>query len=393
MSDGLPVGLAALGAGLAAGQGGLGQGLAAGQALRGDGTGRLQELALLQRLMARQAPNWQIVGDQNTGYYRANPDTGEVTQLVGATAPTKPPTERRRIEGDQEVVEEWNPKQLKFVEVSRGPRWAPQTPGSEPLVEIPDPTSPTGSRMVTRAQATGQPGMPAGGGVEIVAGADGKLQTIRVGGKGGGATGDNTPVAPATRNDIEKDIVNLTERRARVNRIGETYKPEFQQLGTRFGMAWGTALDKLGVEIDPQTQKNMRDFQTFKSSAYNDLNSTLKELSGAAVTESEATRQLQVLPNPGEGIFDGDSPTAFESKLNESKRAINYALARKTYLLRNGIPHDFAAGNVGGIQLDDMPQIINGRAREIEADLRRQGVPDDQLDSQLMAKLKTEFGV
>src|SRR5690606_1385733 len=39
---------------------------------------------------------------------------------------TEPPKMRSRYEGSLEVQEQYNPKTMKWEEVGRGPRWAPQ---------------------------------------------------------------------------------------------------------------------------------------------------------------------------------------------------------------------------------------------------------------------------
>lgn len=61
--------------------------------------------------------------------YRINDDG---TQTKIAEAPrfeAKAPTTRTRIDGDQKIVEQWNPETQSFEEVSKGPRYEPTSPG------------------------------------------------------------------------------------------------------------------------------------------------------------------------------------------------------------------------------------------------------------------------
>lgn len=62
------------------------------------------------------------------------------------------------------------------------------------------------------------------------------------------------------------------------------------------------------------------------------LNQTIKDLTGAAMGVQEADRIIASLPNAGTDIFGGDSPTEFEAKLNNAVKQTKYALARKIML-------------------------------------------------------------
>jgi hypothetical protein len=111
------------------------------------------------------------------------------------------------------------------------------------------------------------------------------------------------------------------------------------------------------------------------------------------VTESEAGRFQGELPSPGTGIFDGDSPTEFAAKLQARQRDLRLALARKVYLLREGIRHDMASGNTGGISIDQMPRIIDKRGAELESQLIEQGLSPEQVQQQVDQQLRQEFGL
>jgi hypothetical protein len=115
------------------------------------------------------------------------------------------------------------------------------------------------------------------------------------------------------------------------------------------------------------------------------LNQTIKDLTGAAMGVQEADRIIASLPNAGADIFGGDSPTEFEAKLNNAVKQTKYALARKNYALKKGL-------NWESTPLDSMPSIINKRGKEIaeqyKLDLKK---PADlqTIDRQLAA----EFGI
>ena len=61
--------------------------------------------------------------------YRINND-GSQTEIARAPRfEAKAPTTRTRIDGDQKIVEQWNPETQSFEEVSKGPRYEPTSPG------------------------------------------------------------------------------------------------------------------------------------------------------------------------------------------------------------------------------------------------------------------------
>ena len=63
-------------------------------------------------------------------------------------------------------------------------------------------------------------------------------------------------------------------------------------------------------------RKYLEDFTTLRAKSVSNLNSYIKEMTGAAMSEAEAKRLMAVMPNAGTGVFDGDSPTQFKTKLD-----------------------------------------------------------------------------
>ena len=115
------------------------------------------------------------------------------------------------------------------------------------------------------------------------------------------------------------------------------------------------------------------------------LNQTIKDITGAAMGVQEAERIIATLPNAGADIFSGDSPTEFEAKLNNAITQTKYALARKQYSLRKGL-------NWENTPLDKMPSIINSRGAEIAKQYNLD--PKKPADLQTINRqLAAEFGV
>lgn len=81
----------------------------------------------------------------------------ETMSIIPGTGPeAKAPPMRRIIRGDQEVDQQFDPKTMQWTDVSQGQRW--QDKAQEPLVQVADESSPTGTKFVTRSEAIGMPG-------------------------------------------------------------------------------------------------------------------------------------------------------------------------------------------------------------------------------------------
>ena len=208
----------------------------------------------------------------------------------------------------------------------------------------------------------------------------------------GGATVYNYPpgaLAPdkGTRKDIETALVSSGERLALYNQIEAQFRPEFLQPKFRVGQTWNAIKDKAGAGLTDQERQSLSDFSQFKQNSITNLNKTIKDLTGAAMGVQEAARIITSLPNPGQGLFDGDSPVEFESKLNESMRQLRLVEARNSYILRRGL-------SFKDVPLNDMPKIINDRAaelaRQFNVDLKNITPQQKQAISR---QLSVEFGI
>lgn len=248
------------------------------------------------------------------------------------------------------------------------------------LVEIADPTSPTGTRMVPRAQAVNQPGKPPN---SMTLQSDGKGGFTLVQGRQTGKP-DNAGLAQPTVNEIEKEITNNNLRLDRLSTVGQGFKEEYLRFGPQVAN-WATAkLEKMGVNFDPQTRKQLADYTTFRANAFNDLTRTLKEMSGAAVTPQEADRLLKSIGDP-----DNDSPTQFKAKYDATVRSLKLAQARLVYMRKNGI----AKENMGNLDLEDMNAIIGNRIRQAEAQNKERGMQADQAYDEARKAVAAEFGM
>jgi hypothetical protein len=192
-----------------------------------------------------------------------------------------------------------------------------------------------------------------------------------------------------TQND--KEELASTGQLATLNSIKSTYQSKFLNIPQRFQF-WGAAVkDKFGA-LGDQDKKDLTAYTQFRQNAWHNLNRVLKDLSGTAVTENEMQRQLLDLPNPGKGIFDGDSPTEFDAKLKNSIAFQTSAIARARWLRSKGFRGKPWEARVA---VEDMPAIINQRGQEIEQEFRQQhpNATPMQLQQATTRQIKQEFGI
>ena len=184
--------------------------------------------------------------------------------------------------------------------------------------------------------------------------------------------------------EVEKQVITTADAATRLNNIQFSYKPQYQNIGFRTKQAWNTLRDKY-IGLPEAEKRQLAEYSQYRQNALQNLNQTIKDITGAAMGVQEAERIIATLPNAGSDIFGGDSPTEFESKLNNAISQTKYALARKTYALKKGL-------NWESTPLDKMPSIINERGAAIAKQYNLD--PKKAADLQTINRqLAAEFGV
>ena len=102
--------------------------------------------------------------------------------------------------------------------------------------------------------------------------------------------------------------------------------------------------------------------------AVNNLNTVLKEVSGAAVTPQEYERIQSDQPVAGTGIFDGDDPVSFKAKDAAVRRRRSSRLSRLNFMRNQGLRLN--RENLDQFMaLEDVPAAIDRRGAEIGAEV------------------------
>lgn len=189
-----------------------------------------------------------------------------------------------------------------------------------------------------------------------------------------------------TKTKLEQGTFSDADALTRLRNIELSFRPEYLNVGFRGKQTWNALKEKASSNALSSSEKDtLYQFSQYRQNAVTNLNQTIKDLTGQSMGVQEAARITSSLPNPGTGLFDGDSPTEFKAKMDNGMKLTKYALARKNYALKNG-------KNWSDISLDRMPEIINQRGKEIAAKYKLDpNKPEDK--KWITQTLAAEFGI
>jgi hypothetical protein len=182
-----------------------------------------------------------------------------------------------------------------------------------------------------------------------------------------------------TKIKVEEQQLNTGDQIASLNDIQLSYRPEFLRPEYRVAQDWTVLKDKFSSKKLNETEKySLGKYTEFRQNTLQNLNATIKAITGAAMSDAEAGRIRATLPDAGDGVLSGDSPTQFEYKLNNAINKAKYALARKEYALKNGLNwEDISLDKTKDPKRLSMPAIFDKRGTEIA---RSQGLDPEKLE-------------
>lgn len=210
---------------------------------------------------------------------------------------------------------------------------------------------------------------------------------------GGPTTTINPPIptTSGTATTLQTEQFNAAQQLARINQIDKGFKPEYLQLGERAKQAGNAWRDFIGgpVALDDAAKKSLTEFTQFRRDTVENVNKAIKDATGSAMGVQESQRLMAQVPVAGVGIMDGDGPTEFQAKLQGVKKALKLSLMRYHFALKRNLnPLET------GIDLADVPKLIDKRGAELEAQVLQQNpnLPPDRVKMEVAARLADEFG-
>lgn len=214
---------------------------------------------------------------------------------------------------------------------------------------------------------------------------------------GGGIPGldgqqGNDTLAPraSTQNDLEQKTVDTRRGLARLSRIENMLANnpdlinESQSLGGQLRRKSLEFRDWVapGSLSDEQAQ-DLSSVSRFRMNVMQNVNLGIKEMTGAQMSEAEASRIMAGMPNQDDG------PTVFQSKLQEALYLAKLANARETYWAQRGLP----GASWDSVTFSDMEDVLRQRGGEIYNGLIQGGADPEQARQAAAQQLSKEFGL
>lgn len=206
---------------------------------------------------------------------------------------------------------------------------------------------------------------------------------------------NNIPLPKSTQNKVTQQVVSDVDAIGRLDEIAETFDPDFLTFAGQLTNLVTSFKSKAGFNVSPEQREALAQYSGFVQDSLRNVNQTIKDITGAAMGVEEAKRIIATLPNTGDGsigsILSGnfDDPIAFKSKLFGAIQSVKRSIARKNFLLRQGIsekPWEH-------MPLEGIDQIMSDREAELVEAARAQGLPDELIADQVRQQLRQEFGI
>ncbi len=335
---------------------------------------QLQMASLMKQLNTPTAPN--IIKDASGKSYTIGADGKPVPFFENEQ--TKPDTEVGQL---MQAIKAYPPGSMerKYYE-NRLNKLTTNAPSTS-LVKVPDVNSPTGFRYESSSTASGMPA-PAQKGMQVTTNPDGTMSLVMGGDNGLGTTANN---------EIDKKTIDATEQLARLNAIEQSFKPEYLTYQNKIMNSFVHMKDKLNSgQLSDEERQWYQGYSEFAQNALSNVNRTIKELTGQAMSISEAERIMGELPSIGTGWFDGDSPAQFEAKLKNVVRRTRQAIVRYNYAKMKGLNPAQT-----GIDLSSVDSLIETRGSELESQYKQKypGAAPADIDAMVASQIKREFGL
>ena len=203
---------------------------------------------------------------------------------------------------------------------------------------------------------------------------------------------DGGDLTKSTKSAMQKEIISASEKANTVMSLIKDFKPEYFTYEDQFKALGSGFKEKLGVTLDPATKKSFQEYTDFMSKMARISAKEINEIYGAVLSGGEEQRANEFI------IAKQDAPTFAFSKLKASYALAKKGIARKQYIMKNGLlPKGKSFRNeVDSIMpLTQFDQIIEQRGQAIESQLKTSNpqITEEALEDQVSKMLSKEFGV
>jgi len=194
-------------------------------------------------------------------------------------------------------------------------------------------------------------------------------------------TGEESGLTSKAKGLLEEKLINIGDTLANLDATMQSFDPKFLELPTQAKVGALKLGSKLGIDLSPENKKLVEDAAVFFQDAITGLNSTIKAMTGAQMSEKEAVRLRKQVPDP-----EKDDPTTFYAKLKNSVKITKLANARALFLRKNGVMYDFNSNDEPPISIRQFESMIEARGKELMED-------EGMTREQALGVLKEEFNL
>ena len=210
--------------------------------------------------------------------------------------------------------------------------------------------------------------------------------------------------------DYSKRVLKVFDAKETISKLENvkgSFDERFFRIGGKVDLAVAKVADWGNFASDKQRDliKRVADWQL---DAWTQVNETIKAITGAQMSEPEAKRIMNQLPDPRDAdFFKISSPTEYKAKLERALQEAKLAVARQQYFLKNGLEPVFekterTERNPRGYNVfyetDDGVLTLDGTKILMEREAvklakKYKDLPDDERRSAIKSDMQSLFGL
>jgi len=204
---------------------------------------------------------------------------------------------------------------------------------------------------------------------------------------------DIEAMTPTVRSQTQKEVKGLMTQLNDLTALKEDYKSDFLTYQGKFKKWALNQTSRFRGQLSPEDQKYVSGARKFVEGVEQIFNQYRKQITGAQA----AMKEIKMLRD---SILNKDlSPAEFEASYDRYAAQIKRQLRLKRELMRQGFKQDTPIDKKKfGKVFDDRvksgsdvsPKEMNARGDEIASQLLQQGIPQDQIQTQVLSILKEE---